>query len=393
MKRLHAKKTASYRCHRLLRTESLERRELMAVLPINPQAGVLVSEVVHSAPSAEVASPKFDGLVQGTLNRPGPELKFEANNQVSIDWDRVGNATDPLTNIDIPDYQTMPYFEEMPELFEPIQEEQRRGLPPEVDPGKMPGGGIGPDGQEPPVTGERGSEIWCVQMGELRRYREQNRQSDISDDQGTWDAATVNKVSHWGFGGGGNPLIGHKDNKGSGDKDTGGKDTGDKSTGDKPDSEKPIEDDSSGKPVKTDSDPEGGGPDELLSPAAGNAALFDQAFSLQFQRDDGSGLPRRTTTESGGGDGLLNLPWHKRPLLGPREPGPDEVGSPAVTDAILSQFFGGENSYPTPDDPDGPGDPRSSDGLTFATSLVQQTMSPVDGGQGVKPLPPNPKLI
>jgi len=53
----------------------------------------------------------------------------------------------------------------------------------------------------------------------------------------------------------------------------------------------------------------------------------------------------------------------------------------------------GYAAYPTPDDSDGPGDPRASDG--GGSRLLGQGFmaSPPDGGQGGQPIPPGPLFM
>jgi hypothetical protein len=205
-----------------------------------------------------------------------------------------------------------------------------------------------------------------------------------------WDADTTDKVSHWGSTDGrslgvDNPLMRNDSscNKGNkNDKDTDSKETGNSDTGNDDD---PVVD-SSSKPGEKDPEPEGGDPDELLARGKIQDVMFAQDAARGATGQNGSGLPDRTTK---GKRGLQ--PWAPEPLVEPRVPGPDENAGSASS-AIRADLLNNANAYPTPDNPDGPTDPRASAGTTLNRNLHNAmsggvTASPVDGGQG-SPTPP-----
>lgn len=261
-----------------------------------------------------------------------------------------------------------------------------------LDPSKLPGGGLGPDRERPDVDKPAGTPGWGIQMANQAIYDAQNNASDRSGCFGSWDAATRDKVNHWGKANEGlgvdNPLTRvdsscHKGGKG--DKDTGTTDTGSSD----PDKTNKVVDDTSGKPVDKDPDPEGGDPDELISQGQIQDVIAAQEAATGAANQSGTGLPKRTTK---GKRGLQ--PWSSEPLI-VRGPRPDENAG-ATNSAIRSDLLSNANAFPTPDDPDGPTDPRASAGTSLNNNASNtmnggSTSSPIDGGQGGTPPPSDPR--
>lgn len=362
----------THRGPRTLRVEPLEQRTLMAVMPlatlhiVKPAAGPVMPALTAMA--------EIQGSASSSTGSPTQVYVPE-----TLDGPREG-------------LENPGKFEEfMRDLFaSPIE-----GL---LDPGQLPGGGLGPDRERPHhQPGETDREYERVQNS-IYEYDNANRVSNLFCDPDQWSDQAEYKSEHWGTGGfyqadcGVDFLPGYNNDE----KGTGGKDDGDKQTGGsddggnaKPKDEVVDDTDSSGKPIKTDSDPETGGPDKMWLKIEG-AALYDES-SLPFgQNGSGSTFPGtwyKPSTDSGKG-----CPWWPRSLMGHRPPRPDEGVGLSAGAGIQSQFLGGAASFPTPDDPDGPDDPRAADGIVLSVGSLQQAASPPDGGQGGEVTPPGPKF-
>ena len=315
-------------------------------------------------------------------------------------------------------------------LHNPIIERSRHGfdrppgmefppewsLPPGVDTGKIPGY----DGPDKSREGYRRdpSNPWMS-------YDDTNNLSDISWRSCRWDAATWNKVSHWGSTRG-NPLYlegtqlwrvddCNDGNKGSNTKPSEGKDTSKPSGGNDTSNESadvkpkensdqdPIKDTGGSNPsVEKDPEPEGGDPDEMRSPAVGelrNVEALRAAVGME--------LPGRVTPRSPGGNRVptgdqrpswKRLPDYSRP--DPEGGGPDEFRNPIGLTAVsvnlrngatsLSGESGGEDNGPNgPISPD-PGWNQSSvqsrmsatSGSGMISLGISATMSPAIGDNG-----------
>jgi hypothetical protein len=75
----------------------------------------------------------------------------------------------------------------------------------------------------------------------------------------------------------------------------------------------------------------------------------------------------------------------------PEDGGPDEGKTATSNVAASIGWHAGYASYPTPEDSEGPNDPRASDGRTGTLGASYQVASPPDGGQGDQPTPPKPE--
>ncbi len=205
-----------------------------------------------------------------------------------------------------------------------------------------------------------------------RTYDTQNELYDISDADCLWDAATWNKVEHWGPQAG--PLAddthrgnwrcdpGYQDwddDKGSGGKDTtetsGTKDT--KDTNETKETKEiketnAVKEDPGKKGDKGTPGSEGDDPDELRSPIAQEMEAIDMLAGYD-SRNRGSGNDRGPGLTRTGSNTPRGLPHAQEHRIGPRhENRPDVAGSPASGLAISSQ-----KSYAASPTPDGGSNP------------------------------------
>jgi hypothetical protein len=219
-------------------------------------------------------------------------------------------------------------------------------------------------------------------------YDMANSLSDMSSSDCLWDAATWDKVSHWG--GGGGPLIGDttsrnywvcpdKDtdqdggNKGSGGKDTSGSESGTKETA----KEAKVVKESTTKPDGKKDGPEGDDPDELGSPIAQQWAKRIEMVSLKDSIDSRSGNSGISSLSPTGTNTPRGLPHGREQRLGPNHKNrPDATGSP-VSSMVMANPMGYAAS-PTPDGnsnpPPGPEfNPVASAKSTAAGSTIMAT--------------------
>ena len=312
----------------------------------------------------------------------------------------------PVREIFIPETLDGPRYGRNPGQFEPLPEGelgQRYPLPEEIDPSKIPGWN-GPD-REAPRYDPSNEEPYL-------QYIEQNDNWDISDepDSRFWNDATERKLHNWGSTRG-HPLIrtsrryDNDDGKGGG-KEDGGKPSGGTAEVDKDKDEgtveelkdEPIDEGSGGQPpIKKDPNPEGDDPDELGGRGVLDFRRFDRSaagFDKPFGGSRGSG---RSGVEQEEQERLRFQREHYRRTRhvspDPEDGGPDELDTPAASAGFNGQLLRGYAAYPTPDDSDGPDDPRASDG--GGSRVVGQGFmaSPPDGGQGGQPIPPGPLFM
>ena len=358
--------------HRMLRSESLERRALLSVVPM-ASAGEFVP------PEEEQVAAEEGKLMEATID-------FAVDYKTPVDEIYIPETLDgfPLGN-NPGDFERMPDSEQG--LTTP--------LPEGVDPSKLPGEGC-PAGQEP-CTPEPGVDDVCSDT--WFEWWAANAESDVScPEGGSWDDAATDKVSGWGSPAG-HPLIqtceayedGGSDGKSG--SDTGGKVDSGKAEDDIVDfteKEAGLDDE-----VSKDPEPEGDDPEEQ------DGGLVDHAFAMydpsvaSATDPDANNLPRTGERDAGEDD-----PWARhrakvsgRGIIDPEgDGGPDELTSPTAASLVDAAIIGDFARYPTPDDTDGPTDPRASVGELGTMMSDGPTASPPVDSDGKNPIPIGPEF-
>jgi len=377
MKRFWKGKDQPWRGLRLLRAEPLERRQLLAVTPMG---------------MAEIDFVPDDAATYGEIAPDSAASKadvVECDFKVELALADRSHATEgagslsPISEINIPETIAQPAFEKIPGLLGPPGSEfpPEWELPAGVDPGKLPGHGC-PHGA--PGEGDRFVD-WL--NGE--------RDSDILHHPEKWDAATREKI-HGALIRASDPC--DQDVHGEGacydvnevptdeeanyDPDAEDEDVGTDNGDDEcPEDTMCFDEDE----IHDNTDDEGDVPEENLYPGAQGASRSDPTSQSQTG-------PRRSVTEGTEDDGEgigQRVKDEARP--DPEEGGPDEATSPAMLGALDLAGFG-FNHQPAPDDPDGPDDPRASDGVASCVAASGYASSPPDGGEGGGYVPIGPEF-
>jgi len=350
MKRLNTHRSATYSGHRRLCHETLERRDLLAVV-LGDVPAALVSG--SSSPAFDQVSSGYVATCKASTDawQEGIAVKPSSASVVRTTAELGKGGLTPVTEINVPETLDGPVgrnpgdFEAMP------AEDMPWPLPEGVDPGKLGGPGC------PLAPPSEGNRYW---LGTDEEWSARNEASDVSCDperleyvdlddnnlvMGNLADATRYKIESMGLVSTDAP--GQSCEKGSGDKDS-----GDKNTGGDVKEDDPIIDESAGKPpIEKDPEPEGGDPDEL------RGAFVDEAMTAYGTGAgtaaglDSHGNPQRTTGERGEGLGW-RVNHEARP--GVEDGGPDELASPVLAAAIDCALTQGLNATPTPDD-DGSG--------------------------------------
>jgi len=334
----HFNRTKNRNCRQLrkLRVEPLEHRRLLAAASMGFDDAAIAPDAVEPA-YAEISQFKIeqkDAILE--LDRDALDRIYSK-----------AQALTPLDAIHVPETIDMPTFDRFGPDVDEIPDElgMKYGLPPEIDPSKLPGTGC-PDGQ-PPQDDEAFSEWnWAETMSDISTYLE------------AWDDATVDKVAEATGSGFVRPRpfgSGNSDGgKGAGGKDTGGKDTSDGAVNDEEGQleEEPATDDSpSQPPVTKDPEPEGDDPDEFRGELVDQVMTHWARSTTSPTGQSKSGLPSDSTEEDGEGLGF-RLRLDSRP--DPEDGGPDELLSPTAAFAFGRSAASSDYGYPTPDDPEGP---------------------------------------
>ncbi len=383
MKRGKTSRSVTRGGRRSLRHETLERRDLLAVVLGNvPDALASTS----SSPAFNQVNAEYVAMCKASAGVGKDNTAVELGSDlVVLGTADLGKAErTPVTDIYVPETLDGPRGRN-PGDFEPLPEEDIRWpLPEEVNPDSLGGQGC------PLAPPSHGNRYW---LGTDEEWAAQNEAWDVSchpeqlefielDESslitGNLADATRNKIEDMASGVSSN-YPGQSCEKGSGDKDSGGKGTGADVK-----EEDPVIDEASGKPdIEKDPEPEGDDPDEL------RGAIIDQTMAaLGAGGGSGTGLgrnglPQRTTGERGEGLGW-RVKFEARP--GVEDGGPDELASPVMTEAIDCAFAGGQNASPTPDD-DGSG---PYPGPEFNVRQIRgqaMSSSASTGGQSAYPRP------
>ena len=388
MKRLNTHRSATTSGRRRLCHETLERRDLLAVV-LGDVPAALVSG--SSSPAFDPVSSGYVATCQASTGgwQDTPAIKLGPDGLMRITADLGKAERTPVTDIDVPETLDGPIgrnpgdFEAMPE------EDMPWPLPEGIDPGKLGGPGCP---LAPPSEGNRywlgTDEEWAAQneAWDVSCHPERLEFIDLDDSSlitGNLADATRNKIDSMGLISTDAP--GQSCEKGSGDKDS-----GDKSTGGDVKEDDPVIDESAGKPsIEKDSEPEGDDPDEL------RGAFVDEAMTAYGSGGraaaglDSHGNPQRTTGERGEGLGW-RVAHEARP--GVEDGGPDELASPVLAEAIDCALTQGLNATPPPDDDGGgpyPGPEFNASqirGQAFSTSASSDGQSayprPDDDGTG-----------
>jgi hypothetical protein len=243
--------------------------------------------------------------------------------------------------------------------------------------------------------------------GTWEDYQLRNQLDDISHASCLWDAATMQKMSHWG--GPGSPIMDNdtdrgnwrcidSDDKGGKDNGSGGKDTsgtsGTKETKETKET-KAVKEDSGKKGDKGSPGTEGDDPDELRSPIAQEMEAIEM-LSGYDSRTRGSGNDRGPDLTRTGTNTPRGLPHAREHRIGPRhENRPDTTGTPASGLVVSSRM-----SYaasPTPDGGSNPPPGPEYNPVASATSSVtgsavanrtEYAASAAVGAGGKNPGPP-----
>jgi|GEM_PF-7088440 len=222
------------------------------------------------------------------------------------------------------------------------------------------------------------------QWGTWDDYQLRNQLDDISHASCLWDAATSQKMFHWG-GGPDSPIMDNdtdrgnwrcidSDDKGGKDNGSGGKDTsgtsGTKETKETKETAKEtkvVKEDAGKKGDNGGTGTEGDDPDELRSPIAQEMeAINIDMLSGYDSRNRGSGNDRGPSLTRTGTNTPRGLPHAREHRIGPRhENRPDTSGSPASGLVVSSQM-----SYAASPTPDGGSNPSPGPEYTPVASAT-----------------------